>query len=239
MTDYGDWFFDLQTQQSSESAAVVAPIVVEMLPITSVLDVGGGVGAWAAAFAQAGAHESHCIDGDYVRRRQLLVPESAFRSHDLTQPLDLGRRYSLCVCLEVGEHLSLAASSTLVASLVRHADAILFSAAIPQQGGERHINEQWPSFWRQRFADHGYEPFDVIRPRIWSDSQVGFWFRQNLFVYAINDAARQLRSLPFVPPPFDLVHPELWTSRNAEPAPSIRTALVLVGRALRRRLAKS
>ncbi len=62
-------------------------------------------------------------------------------------------------------------------------DIILFSSAIPGQGGIGHINEQRPAFWRNLFQSMGYERVDIIRQKIIFDNSIPFWFRQNLFLY--------------------------------------------------------
>lgn len=237
---YRDWFFDLQTRQSRASADLVVPHLLELSEARSVLDVGGGVGAWAAACGDHGVPDVLCVDGDYVDRARLLVAADRFHAHDLTRSLDLGRRYDMVVCLEVAEHLHADCADTLVDSLARHADLVAFSAAIPGQGGEHHVNEQWPSYWCARFAQRGYELFDVVRPRIWSEREVGFWFRQNLLLFARGAMAERLRTSPVVLAPLDLVHPETWARRNDEHRipPTIReSALQLrsaVGRRIRR-----
>ena len=61
---------------------------------------------------------------------------------------------------------------------------VLFSAAVPGQGGSHHINEQWPSYWRSLFAAEGFKLFDPIRPLIRHNSSVQWWYRQNLLVFA-------------------------------------------------------
>ena len=44
----------------------------------------------------------------------------------------------------------------LVATITKHGDAVLFSAAIPGQGGQDHLNEQWPEYWQKKFEVNGY-----------------------------------------------------------------------------------
>ena len=84
---------------------------------------------------------------------------------DLTHPLQLDRQFDLVLSLEVAEHIPAGRAATFIDSLVRHGDAILFSAAIPRQGGEQHINCQWPSWWAELFTQRGYQTFDLVRPR--------------------------------------------------------------------------
>jgi hypothetical protein len=64
---------------------------------------------------------------------------------------------TLVQSLEVAEHLDAQAADEFVDNLVRHGRLILFSAALPGQGGERHINEQPLDDWRSRFLARGYE----------------------------------------------------------------------------------
>ncbi len=207
-------FFEAQIVESRRSAQVIVPMMLGLLPITSVLDIGAGVGTWGATFLSNGVGDVTCVDGDYVDRTQLLVPIEQFRAHDLDQPLDLGRQFDLVVCLEVAEHLRAESASVLVSSLARHGDLILFSAGLPFQGGTNHVNEQWPSYWARHFVDVGFEVFDVVRPRIWDEERVVYWYRQNLLIFARGAAAEEVRVLRHEPAPIDIVHPEAWLIRS-------------------------
>jgi hypothetical protein len=82
-----------------------------------------------------------------------------------------------------------------VASLVGMADLVLFSAAIPRQGGSDHINERWQSWWADRFAAHGFVPIDCVRRRIWSNPSVEWWYAQNVLLYASRARMAAARSL--------------------------------------------
>src|SRR5690606_3308787 len=85
------------------------------------------------------------------------------------------------------EHLPQECAETFVSSLCDHADRIIFSAAIPGQGGQNHINEQWTDYWGEIFYQYGYRRYDVIRPAIWNLDDVDVWYRQNIFLYARGD----------------------------------------------------
>ena len=152
------------------------------------------------------------MDGDYVPRDQLCIPADRFIDHDLSTPLNLGRRFDLVTCLEVAEHLPLEAAETFIDSLCRHADVVVFSAAIPGQGGTGHINERWPSFWAALFARHGYRPYDLLRSQLWWDERCGWWYRQNVLVFATDTVAHE-HEWPELTGPLDMVHPELFALR--------------------------
>jgi len=74
--------------------------------------------------------------------------------------------------MEVAEHLSEARAASFVEDLTALGSVILFSAAIPFQGGEHHINEQWPEYWALMFRGFGYDCADVLRELVWADPQV-------------------------------------------------------------------
>ena len=93
--------------------------------------------------------------------------------------------------LEVAEHLPHAKAELFVDNLVAHGDVILFSAAVPHQGGEHHVNEQPPEYWRQKFKARGYDVFDFVRPALTARGDVMPWYRFNTYVYA--NAAGQER----------------------------------------------
>lgn len=205
--------------RSAASARRIVPIVRGLIPVQSVLDVGCGRGDFLRAFLDVGVTDILGLDGDYVPREQLVIDPRVFRSTDLAGGFDLGRRYDLVVSLEVAEHLPASAAETFVRSLVRHGSVILFSAAVPYQGGTGHINEQWPSYWAQAFASHGFRPYDVIRPLVWKDEEVAYWYRQNIVLFATDAAAASAPLSSGAPVPtgvLNLVHPELYLMQAAQ-----------------------
>jgi hypothetical protein len=104
---------------------------------------------------------------------------------------------------------------SFVTELCELAPFILFSAAVPGQGGVGHYNEQWSSYWAALFADNGYVVSTTLRAELWDNPGVEHWYRQNLMV-----AGRRGAKLPAAwfgakaqQPPLDAVHPEFWTDR--------------------------
>lgn len=181
---YNCEFYDYINAGSRQSARVVIPLVRSALSVHSVLDIGAGQGAWAAEWAAAGLDDVVGVDGDYVDDRALLIAGDRFVRHDLSRPLQLGRTFDLVQSLEVAEHIPEANADIFVDTLTAHGDIILFSAATPNQGGEHHINEQPLEYWRRKFADRGYTPFDWLRPHLRDASEVKPWYRYNTLLYA-------------------------------------------------------
>jgi SAM-dependent methyltransferase len=189
-----------------------------------VLDVGCGRGVWLGVWRELGVTDLQGIDGDHVERNQLQVEPARFLALDVSHPFDLGRRWDLVQCLEVAEHLPPSANDALVAGLTRHGDSILFSAAIPGQGGHRHVNERPLEYWRSLFAARGYLAYDPLRPLLRDASGIEPWYRFNTVLYLRGDPDR-----PYSPllaktrvPPGRRLHrgtPLLWRLRCAALAP--------------------
>ena len=102
---------------------------------------------------------------------------------DLTQRIDVNRRFDLAICLEVAEHLPRQSAELLVTSLCAFSDAVLFSAASPGQGGTHHINEQWPNYWAELFSRRNFGGVDCLRPLLWENEAVAPYYRQNIILY--------------------------------------------------------
>jgi SAM-dependent methyltransferase len=210
---YDARFYVDQQQGSLASASVIVPIVCDRVRPTSVIDVGCGTGTWASVFAAHGVSRVVGVDGSYVDQEQLLIPRESFVTADLSVGMPTDERFDLAVCLEVGEHLPADQTERFVAELARVADTILFSAAIPLQGGTGHINERWQEDWANCFAAHGLVPVDLVRPAVWSDARVQPWYAQNTLVYVARDRAAGLGGATGLP--LSVVHPRLYELQHA------------------------
>jgi SAM-dependent methyltransferase len=211
--------FEEERKLALESAAIVVGKINEIMPVRSVVDVGCGIGNWLSVFRQQGADRIVGIDGDYIDRSRLAISPSAFIARDLNLPLAelaLGR-FDLAMSLEVGEHLEPARTESLVDDLCALSDLVLYGAAIVGQAGDGHINEQWQSFWVEKFSQRDYLAYDVLRPMIWGDRRVAYWYRQNaIFHVKRGSAAHAQFAQGFGEAPatiVDVVHPELYSHR--------------------------
>ena len=218
---YDTEFYDFLASFAVGSAEQIVPLLRALLPIDSVADFGCGQGGWLSVWRSSGA-EVMGVDGPYIDRRKLMIDAAEFRTADLSRPIDLGRRFDLVQSLEVAEHLPRHRASDFVDMLTAHGPLVLFSAAVPGQGGEHHINEQPLEYWRRKFGDRNYRAIDCIRPQVVGNRRIQQWYRCNIVLYA---RAADLERLPDRLRRFRV--PENQSLRNYWPLPDrLRHSLV-------------
>lgn len=191
---------------NSSAAEQVLPVLFEIYKPSSILDVGCGLGNWIEVAKKISGAEIKGVDGDYVDRRLLKIEENEFVECDLTKPFDLNKKFDLAICLEVAEHLPEASAEGFIKSITNHSDVIMFSAALPGQGGQHHINEQWPSYWQDHFNNCGFEMMDFFRFKIWNNPKIEYWYKQNLFL-VVRKGHKLAKNEAEIA--YSLVHPEL------------------------------
>jgi SAM-dependent methyltransferase len=212
---YSQDYYTKRNQGARRSARAVVPLVLDLVRARSVVDVGCGVGTWLSVFREYGVEDILGVDGEHIDRRLLEIPPDRFRALDLEQPFRLDREFDLVVSLEVAEHLPEARAGAFVESLTRLGPVVVFSAAIPFQGGRRHVNLQWPEYWVQRFAERGYAVIDCLRRKIWDNADVQWWYAQNTLLFV---ARRHLDETPTLatararaePGQLSIVHPKQY-----------------------------
>jgi SAM-dependent methyltransferase len=144
-----------------------------------IIDVGCGPGIYVKALREAG------IEADGVD----LDPSSPYEIMDVFSEEFEDRfkgKYDIAMCIEVAEHLPEARSEDLVKRLTMLAPTVLFSAAVPGQGGHGHINCQPKEYWINAFAKLNYvvdqEATDKLLAFMTSGYHMG-WFKNNAVVF--------------------------------------------------------
>ena len=219
---YSAGFFAQRRALALQSAERVLDILWPIVPAQSALDVGCASGIWLAEAKRRGATTIQGIDGPWVPLDQLEIDREEFYAHDLGQSFPAGfAKYDVAFCIEVAEHLPVSASDSLIEFLTCRVDVVLFSAAIPGQGGTGHINEQCQSYWQHKFLSCGFACFDLIRPQVWGQESVNVIYKQNMLVYVregsqsfdrIKHSKIGLEALT-LPYDLDRVHPDLFERR--------------------------
>lgn len=199
---------------------IIVPVIIDLLKPISVVDVGCGIGTFLNVFAKYGIYDYLGIDGTWVNKELLQknIPLEYFKEVDLEKGFELNRKFDLAICLEVVEHLDQNVANNVIRNLTSLTDTILFSAAIPGQMGQNHLNEQWPEYWQQKFALHGYEMLDIIRPLFWEHTNLARWYKQNIFLIVKTGTKEHLKEIKHFSANKMLafVHPEYYTLRVNE-----------------------
>lgn len=232
---YSRQFYDDQVNGSLRSAEAILGLLWQISQPRSVIDVGCGRGAWLAAAERLGAEVLTGLDGDWVDTKDLLSANIRFIPTALEGDFRIENQHDLCISMEVAEHLPKSSAEAFVEKLCAASRLVLFSAAVKGQSGPSHVNEQPQSYWIGLFRDAGYECLDVIRPSIWMNGSIKWWYRQNAFLFHNRDYRFETTiRLPRGPKEFsDLIHPDhflekILAYRQLQDTPTLRW---LAGRA--------
>jgi SAM-dependent methyltransferase len=194
-------YFEWQGDSAERSARAVVPLAIDRLHPSSLVDVGCGSGGWLKVFQEHGVVDVLGIDAPYVEPDALRIDPDLFLPRDLHEPFRVERVFDLAISLEAAHYVPEESADALVASIAALAPAVLFGAAVPYQGGGPGRNRQWPAWWADLFARHGFRAEDWLRPLVWEDEHVDWWYAQNTILY--------LRDEGDGDPVLPLVHPGL------------------------------
>lgn len=218
---YDSVFYSNQVAGSLASAEIIVAYILARCGgyVKSVVDFGCGVGAWLSVFEKYGK-AVRGYDFGAGLTGNLLIDSDKFKVIDLSHPMDKSQPYDLALCLEVAEHLDEKSADDLLGRIVESSRLVLFSAAIPGQGGVGHINEQYQSYWISKFSSLGFECYDMIRPKFWNNDKIMFWYRQNMFIFkktgVVIPGIDESSKVDIVAPGriVDAVHPELIADKT-------------------------
>lgn len=145
----------------------------------NIIDVGCGPGIYVKALQEAGIN-AEGVDIDPASPcTKIDIFSEEFR-------VNFFGKYDLALCLEVAEHLPERWADSLVDVLTNLAPMVLFSAAIPGQGGHGHINCQYKSYWLNKFGEKNYVVDTDATEKLLNFMRGGQhmgWFIQNAVVF--------------------------------------------------------
>lgn len=223
---YPNKFYAQRESKTRYAANVILDILFKDLEINSALDLGCGNGVWLSELERRDVSRTLGVDGPWVPRN-LFLSQSDYLEHNFAQEkFIIKERFDLVICLEMFEHIPEERAIELISTISSITDRVLFSAAVPNQGGNGHINEQYLSYWVKLFRDEGFYLNDTIRPEIWNDRDIPYWYRQNIVVFSRVECPTQAG-------PIDIIHPETLIEKST---PSFRRSLSNLLGSIRKRL---
>jgi len=205
---YNKKFYDEVSQSSLNSAKAIAPYIIKKFNPNSLVDFGCGDGSWLKPFLDRNIDITG-IEGDWIKNTNTKIPlENYILSNFEKKNIKIEGKFDFVLCLEVLEHLNEEIGLYLIKKMTSISDLILFSAAIPGQGGTNHINERWQSHWINLFKSYSYFPDLNIRYHFWNDSRVASYYRQNIILFRKNKSENNISNI------YDVVHPEFYLLKN-------------------------
>lgn len=164
---------------------ILASVIFELYRPATVVEFGCEWSHLSREFAKLGV-QVIAVDG--YSQPNFTGFSVEFHRLDLNNPVAIAnfftnKHFDLAVCLEVAEHLQPESSSTLVKWLTQVAPIVIFSAAVPGQGGHGHINLHPREYWHNEFTQHEFVIADRVREKLRVTSSVAPWYRYNTIDY--------------------------------------------------------
>ena len=171
--------------------AAIAKIIADKYQPKTVLEIGCGPGKLTKALS---VHVNKIVAFDGFSN-----PEFNDYSNIMFHRLDLNnntdkvkeiqdQHFDIAICMEVAEHINPQASASLIKLLTKHANVVIFTAAVPNQGGHGHINCQPRTFWNKLFVEQNFTINTKVMPFIQSNENIAIWYRLNITDYVKNDS---------------------------------------------------
>lgn len=207
---YNNSFYESRNIETEKSAQHLLKHLFTYYKPNSVIDFGCGVGTWLNVCKGLGVSKIKGFEGPWLDIGHLVIEKENFSHADLTNQIKFDEKFDLAITLEVAEHIKKEKADIFLDNLTSSSDVILFSAALPHQGGVDHVNEQWPTYWIAKFAKRGYKVFDIIRPALWNNSEVKLWYKQNAFLFVKESKHIESLSNHQDNKMYDIVHPQMF-----------------------------
>ena len=204
INEYSDQFYESVTNRAEYSSRIIFSLLKNALHPKTFVDVGSGDGVWSLSALEHFESINHVEAWDLLAEKTYLdIAKKRFPSKNIIskridfESSDYGVEmvYDLAVCLETFEHLSPSACEKLSLFFSSHTRILIFSGAVPGQGGTNHINEQPFKTWQRNLLDFGFFPLDFIRPNIQDKKNVPSYYKNNIVLW-VN--SKFLHELDFV-----------------------------------------
>lgn len=186
---YDKNFFIDSNKLKVSSAQKLAKIINENFIFHSVFDIGCGIGLYLNEFFKLNKEVLGCdfsLDGIGMSPKEFTIFYA-----DITKPIILNRKYDLVICFEVAEHINERYSAQLVSNCIKNGKIILFTAAVPGQGGVGHINEKPKLFWIKLFKKFNFEYNENLSRKvrtIMESDDIVQWLAKNFMCFQSRDS---------------------------------------------------
>jgi hypothetical protein len=168
--------------------AAIADAIIQQYQPERIIEFGCGNGDLSRALAAKGVYVE-ALDG-YSTPSFSGIPNIRFTKVDLNNSNEtqkflnaLTQKFDVALSFEVAEHLNPDISPALINWMTSMANVVIFSAAVPEQDGDGHINCRPREYWHHLLSDKGFMIGDNIRGKIRHNHKVARWYRHNIVDY--------------------------------------------------------
>ena len=168
----------------------IANVIFEKYKPRTVIEFGCGPGHLTKALSKLGI-KVDAIDGfstpDFDGFSNILFTTIDLNNEDQLSDFLDNKQYDIAICTEVAEHLNPTISQTLIKYLTKCSPVVVFSAAVPFQGGHGHINCRSRGFWHNIFIKHNFQLLDSLRNKLRENDNLAIWYKLNMLDYVSKD----------------------------------------------------
>ncbi len=183
---YNDSYYVGIERNAQRSKRVIVEHVVRYFHPKCVLDVGCGSGAF---LEELQARDIEVLGLEYseaavaiCRAKKIPVLRCDLENE---QP-SLARVFDVVLSTEVAEHLPESCASRYIDLLCSAGRHIVFTAAVPGQTGDDHVNPQPNEYWIQMFTERGFDylaPLSLEWRKSWEAQGVCDFYCANLMLF--------------------------------------------------------
>lgn len=152
---YPKEYFEALDAIKTEMAVRLAKILMDLYSPESVIDFGCASGLYLKPLLDCGVSHVLGIDSASATKAVSDIP-SHITIADLREPLRIGEKFDLAICLEVVEHIESEFEDQVFDNVCEAADTVIFSGATLGQAGYGHINLRPKQYWLDKLLARGF-----------------------------------------------------------------------------------
>jgi 2-polyprenyl-3-methyl-5-hydroxy-6-metoxy-1,4-benzoquinol methylase len=163
-------------------------VILKTFNPKSVIDFGCATGDLLYPFEKKGV-EILGIDGSRANYNHCKINKDNFFLFDIRNTYKSKKKYDLCFCLEVAEHIEEKYSDVLINNLIQSSSRIVFSAEPTGQEGVNHINLKPYAWWIKKFEAANFKLdkslTEYLKQEMTKIPGIYAWYIKNLLIFRL------------------------------------------------------
>lgn len=151
---YADEFYSKRVKYCRR-APVMCQGIIDMWHPKTVIDAGCALGDLVNEFINQKI-DAVGIEGNNACLPYIQCPSGCIRILDLSKKIDLGRRFSVAISLEVAEHIEEQYADIYINNMCKFSNILVMSVCDYGETNKIHCNVKTRSYWIKKFDKKGY-----------------------------------------------------------------------------------